>query len=135
METLKYKIIKSKKQYFEYCDILEQLLDLKKKGKEIKDEIELLTLLIEKWDKEHNSFSDANPIELLQYLMKENNLKAKDLATILDLSKGMVSEILNYNKGMSKEVIRKLAHHFKVSQDAFNKAYDLKVDGKKGGVI
>ena len=131
METLKYKIIKSKKQYFEYCDILEQLLDLKKKGKEIKDEIELLTLLIEKWDKEHNSFSDANPIELLQYLMKENNLKAKDLATILDLSKGMVSEILNYNKGMSKEVIRKLAHHFKVSQDAFNKAYDLKVDGKK----
>ena len=75
METLKYKIIKSKKQYFEYCDILEQLLDLKKKGKEIKDEIELLTLLIEKWDKEHNSFSDANPIELLQYLMKENNLK------------------------------------------------------------
>ena len=131
METLKYKIIKSKKQYFEYCDILEQLLDLKKKSKEIKDEIELLTLLIEKWDKEHNSFSDANPIELLQYLMKENNLKAKDLATILDLSKGMVSEILNYNKGMSKEVIRKLAHHFKVSQDAFNKAYDLKVDGKK----
>jgi HTH-type transcriptional regulator/antitoxin HigA len=131
METLKYKIIKSKKQYFEYCDILEQLLDLKKKGKEIKDEIELLTLLIEKWDKEHNSFSDANPIELLQYLMKENNLKAKDLATILDLSKGMVSEILNYNKGMSKEVIRKLAHHFTVSQDAFNKAYDLKVDGKK----
>ena len=131
METLKYKIIKSKKQYFEYCDILEQLLDLKKKGKEIKDEIELLTLLIEKWDKEHNSFSHANPIELLQYLMKENNLKAKDLVTILDLSKGMVSEILNYNKGMSKEVIRKLAHHFKVSQDAFNKAYDLKVDGKK----
>ena len=91
----------------------------------------MLTLLIEKWDKEHNSFSDANPIELLQYLMKENNLKAKDLATILDLSKGMVSEILNYNKGMSKEVIRKLAHHFKVSQDAFNKAFDLKVDGKK----
>ena len=131
MENLKYKRIKSKKQYFEYCDILEQLLDLKKKGKEIKDEIELLTLLIEKWDKEHNSFSDANPIELLQYLMKENNLKAKDLATILDLSKGMVSEILNYNKGMSKEVIRKLAHHFKVSQDAFNKAFDLKVDGKK----
>ena len=131
METLKYKIIKSKKQYFEYCDILEQLLDLKKKGKEIKDEIELLTLLIEKWDKEHNSFSDANPIDLLQYLMKENNLKAKDLATIHDLSKGMVSEILNYNKGMSKEVIRKLAHHFKVSQDAFNKAFDLKVDGKK----
>ncbi len=131
METLKYKIIKSKKQYFEYCETLEKLVDQKKKDKSIKEEIELLNLLIEKWDNEHNSFTDADPIELLHFLMEENNLKAKDLAIILDISKGMVSEILNYNKGMSKEVIRKLAQHFKVSQDAFNKAYDLKVNGKK----
>lgn len=131
MGTLKYKIIKSKKQYFDYCDALKKLVDQKKKDKSIKEEIELLNLLIEKWDNEHNSFTDADPIELLHFLMEENNLKAKDLAIILVISKGMVSEILNYNKGMSKEVIRKLAQHFKVSQDAFNKEYDLKVNGKK----
>ena len=72
METLKYKIIKSKKQYFEYCDILEQLLDLKKKGKEIKDEIELLTLLIEKWDKENDlamvaTAADVKPFQLSEW--------------------------------------------------------------------
>jgi len=43
--TLNYKIIKSKKQYFEYCKKLKILLD--KNLKKHEDEIELLTLLIE----------------------------------------------------------------------------------------
>lgn len=51
------------------------------------DEIDLLTLLIEKWDNEHDTFKDYDPIELLKALMNENNLKAKDLVDILDLSK------------------------------------------------
>lgn len=39
--------------------------------------------------------------------------------------KGM-SDILNYKKGLSKEVIRKLATHFKVRQEAFDRPYKLK---------
>jgi len=52
-------------------------------------------------------------------------MKSKDLVTLLNVSKGYVSDILNYKKGLSKEVIRKLATHFKVSQEMFNRAYDL----------
>ncbi len=122
METLKYTIIKSEKQYNSYCKTLEELI--------IYDgninEIELLTLLIEKWDEEHNSLNDLNPIELLKALILENNLKAKDLVEILELSKGTVSKILNYQKGFSKETIRKLSDYFKVSQEAFNRPYQLK---------
>ena len=43
------------------------------------------------------------------------------------MSKGLVSDILNYKKGLSKEVIRKLAERFKVSQEAFNRPYKLVV--------
>jgi len=57
--------------------------------------------------------------------MTENQLKSKDLSQILSLSKGTVSKILNYHKGLSKETIRKLAEYFKVSQEAFNKPYKL----------
>jgi HTH-type transcriptional regulator/antitoxin HigA len=57
--------------------------------------------------------------------MKEHNLKAKDLASILEISKGYISDILHYKKGLSKEVIRKLADYFKVSQEAFNRPYKL----------
>jgi HTH-type transcriptional regulator/antitoxin HigA len=123
MESLKYTIIKSRKQYDKYCDTLEELVC--NESKDAKDEIELLTLLIEKWDAENNSLKDSDPIKLLKSLMEENNLKSKDLVEILGLSKGTVSKILNYHKGLSKETIRKLADYFKVSQETFNRPYRL----------
>jgi HTH-type transcriptional regulator / antitoxin HigA len=123
--TLKYTIIKTKFQYKEYCNKLEELVFSSAKTKATQDEIELLTLLIEKWDKEHTTFKEADPIKLLHSLMKEHNLKAKDLVDLLGISKGYVSDILHYKKGLSKEVIRKLSAHFKLSQEAFNRPYKL----------
>ena len=122
METLKYTIIKDKEQYDKYCDILEDLISNDKN----QEEIDLLTLLIEKWDNEHDIFKDSDPVELLKALMGDNNLKAKDLVDVLDLSKGTISKILNYRKGLSKDTIRKLSDFFKVSQEAFNRPYKLK---------
>jgi HTH-type transcriptional regulator/antitoxin HigA len=58
-QTLPFKVIKSKKQYFEYFNQLEQLVVIKTKTKDENDTIELLTLLIEKWDEEQNTFTDA----------------------------------------------------------------------------
>ena len=124
---LKYKVIKNKTQYKEYCNILEDLLFSASRSKAVKEEIDLLTLLIEKWDKEHNSFDDLDPIQLLRSLMNDHKMKPKDLVELLDVSKGYVSDILNYKKGLSKDVIRKLAGHFKVSQEAFNRPYKLHV--------
>ena len=123
METLKFTIIKSKAQYDKYCNMLEDLIVLDDNA--MQDEIELLTLLIEKWDDEHNSFNDLNPVDLLKALMNEHNLKSKDLVGILDLSKGTVSKILNFHKGLSKDTIRKLSDYFKMSQEAFNRPYKL----------
>ncbi len=123
METLKYSIIKTEEQYNNYCTALEELLVQNKES--LTDEIELLTLLIEKWDAENNSFEELDPVELIKVLMEENNLKAKDLIEILGLSKGTISKILNYHKGLSKETIRALSEYFKVSQEAFNRPYKL----------
>jgi len=127
METLKYRVITSKTQYKEYCNFLEQLVFSGSKDRNTKDEISLLTLLIEKWDDEHNTLSDLDPIQLLHSFIKDHDLKAKDLVEILGISKGYVSDILNCKKGLSKEVIRKLAVYFKVSQEAFNRPYKLRV--------
>ena len=127
MNTLKYKIIANKNQYKKYCNLLEQLIFSGAKDKNTKDEIALVTLLIEKWDAEHLPSTDLDPIQLLRSFLRDHNLKAKDLAEILGISKGYVSDILNYKKGLSKEVIRKLANYFKVSQEAFNRTYKLVV--------
>ncbi len=123
MKTLKYSVIKDLYQYKNYCDTLEKLI--LRDDIEMEDEIELITLLIEKWDNEHNTFNNLEPIELLKALMKNHELQAKDLVDIIDLSKGTISKILNYHKGLSKDTIRKLSDYFKVSQEAFNRPYKL----------
>ena len=129
MQTLLYTIIKSDTQYNEYCRMLEELV-ANEESKALDDKIELLTQLITKWDEEHNIFEESDPIELLKYLMDENNLKAKDLADMLQVSKGLISDILHYKKGLSKEIIRSLSNRFKVSQEAFNTPYLLKTPGR-----
>ncbi len=124
--TLQYTIIKTKKQYNNYCNKLESLLEISKQTKCIQDEIELLNLLIDKYDLEHNTFQDADPIELLKALMKDHNMKAVNIAELLDVGEGLVSEMLNYKKGLSKETIRILSDRFKLKQEAFNRPYELK---------
>ena len=123
MTELKYFVIESKQQYYEYCKILEDLVFSEDESKE--REIDLLYVLIDKWDKEHSDLNEVDPIDLLKYLMEENGLKAKDLVVILGLSKGTVSKILNRQCGLSKETIRKLSARFKLNQEAFNRPYPL----------
>lgn len=125
METLKYKVIKTEKQYEQYCNILEELHEGNSKNKQVIEETELLTFLIKKWDDEHNTFTDVEPIVLLRSLMTDHKLRAKDMVDILGVSKGLVSDILAYKKGLSKEIIRTLATHFSVTQEAFNRPYKL----------
>jgi HTH-type transcriptional regulator / antitoxin HigA len=125
MERLQYKIIKNVSQYKSYCRELEELVTDKKRYKANEDTIDLLTLLIETWDKEHNTFADADPVGLLAYIMNEHKLKAVNLAAELKVSKSLISDILNYRRGFSKEIIRKLAERFKLNQEAFNRPYKL----------
>ncbi len=123
------KIIRTKKQYFEYCNLLEELV--KSNRKKDKDEIELLTLLIKKWDEENLPKIDSDPIKLIKALMEVNSLKAIDIANILDVNKSTVSRILNYQKGLSKKSIRILAEHFAIDQEALNKPFNLKSELNK----
>lgn len=126
METLKYKVIISDAQYDRYCKMLEELVFAEEKTEETKEEIALLTLLVETWDNQHRILAEADPIALLHSLMEEHKMKAKDLVELLGVSKGTVSDILSYRKGLSKDVIRKLAEGFKLRQEAFNRPYKLK---------
>jgi HTH-type transcriptional regulator/antitoxin HigA len=127
MSDLKYTLISSTRQYEKYCKILEELVFSGDKGKAIKNEIDLLTLLIEKYDEEHTHFRKMDPIQLIQSLMADRNMRNIDLARLLGVSEGLVSDMLNRKKGLSKETMRILANEFKISQDAFNQPYPIRL--------
>lgn len=128
-----YTIIRSEEQYMTYCNDLEKLT-LKYDSKSsviLLDLIDTITLLIEKYDEEHSKLKEVDPIQLLKSLMHEKKLKQKDLVDLLKVSKGHLSDILNYKKGLSKNVIRILSEKFKVRQSAFNRPYNLSVEINK----
>ncbi|QKG56025.1 helix-turn-helix domain-containing protein [Hymenobacter sp. BRD128] len=126
MQALPYTVIKTASQYQQYCTRLEELATAADAATR-QDELDLLTLLIETWDRTHATLPEADPIELLRSLMAGQGLLAKDLATLLQVSKGTISDILNRRRGLSKDVIRRLASHFQVAQEAFNRPYELAV--------
>ncbi len=122
---IKYRVIDSDTQYESYCDVLEKLVFNTKLTPAIQDEINLLTLLIETYDKQKSHFRNLDPVQLLKSLMAEHRLKAVDLARKLQVSEGLISDILKYKKGMSKKTIRAIAELFKMQQEAFNRNYAL----------
>lgn len=130
MSELKYTVIKDDNQYYEYCDRLEELVSSGLESEDAVDEYELLYLLIRTWDDKYRLAPKLDPVEFIKSLMEDHKLSQNDLARIAEVGKSYISEILNYKKRMSKDVIRKLADHFKIQQEALNKHYRLEGEGK-----
>ena len=128
---MKYKRIKDLEQYTDYCNRYEKLIH--DNSDKFIDEIDLLELLIEDYDNRTiasvGSEKDMDPVEILQYLMDENKLTKAELARQLDVSRQLITEILNYKRNISKKMISKLSKRFKMQQSAFSREYELK--GKK----
>ena len=123
---MKYKKIKSLEQYTDYCNIHESLV--LKEDKQLEDEIELLEILIEEYDNRImlNEFEELSPVELLRSLLRDNEMSQSELAKEIGISTQLVSDIMNYRRNMSKEVVIKLSRYFCMSQEAFSRRYELK---------
>jgi len=128
MKALKYTKIKTQEQYDKYCEELRDLLLSDNNSEIVNNHIELLTILIDQWDMEQYEGKDFDPVELIISLKKDHNLSQKKLANICGVSTSYMSEMLNYKKHLSKNVIRKLSNYFKISQEALNRPYSLNTD-------
>jgi HTH-type transcriptional regulator/antitoxin HigA len=73
--------------------------------------------LIDGYEKEHYIPIDAEPIEVLKFLMQENHLSQKDMSILG--SQGVVSEILNGKRDLNVRQIKALAEKFQVSPSVF----------------
>jgi HTH-type transcriptional regulator/antitoxin HigA len=117
---MKYTVIKSKSQYRDYCNALEQLGEIKRPAKTVQDEMELLQLLIDAYDEAQRKIKKIPPHVFLKSLMNEHQMRGVTLANLLNVSPSLVSDMLHGKKAFSKNSIRILAEYFKVSQEAFN---------------
>jgi HTH-type transcriptional regulator/antitoxin HigA len=103
---MEWKVIKTEKEYQQALKQLDLIFDAKKGTKE-GDQLELLSLLIDNFEKEKYPVDLPDPIEAIKFRMEQLGYKQKDLAKAIGL-KSRVSEILNRKRKLSLDMIRKL---------------------------
>ena len=71
------------------------------------DELDILTTLVEAFERKHFPIEPADPIEAINFRVEQLGLTRKDLEPFLG-SRHRVSEILNRRRGLSLSMIRRL---------------------------
>jgi HTH-type transcriptional regulator/antitoxin HigA len=115
------KVIKTEKEYQAALSRLEEIFD-SKKGSENADELELLSLLIEKYEDEISPIDLPDPIEAIKFRMDQLGFKQKDLAKAIGL-KSRVSEILNKKRKLTIDMIRRLHDTLGIPTEVLIKEY------------
>jgi HTH-type transcriptional regulator/antitoxin HigA len=103
---MKIAPIRNNKDYEKALKRLEQIFNAKK-GTEKGDELEILSILIDKYENEQFPIDLPDPIEAIKFRMEQMGMKPKDLAKVIGY-KSRVSEILNRKRKLSLNMIRKL---------------------------
>ena len=115
-ELYPLKVIKNKTDYEWALKSMEVVFD-EEKGS-LAQYAETLTILIEHYEEEQYQINKATDVEVLKFLMEQNNLRQKDLVGVIG-GKSSVSEILNGKRPMNLTHIRRIAEKFHIKPTTF----------------
>jgi HTH-type transcriptional regulator/antitoxin HigA len=117
LETLP-KVIETEVEYEQLLAKAEKLTFQKDKSIEEQNLLKLLVLLIEEYETKNYPFPTAKPHEILQHLMESSGTRQADLVNIIG-SSGVVSEVVNGKRSISKTQAKALGEYFKISPSLF----------------
>jgi len=115
------KPIKTKRDYQTAMQRLEAIFD-SRPGTPEGDELEVLSILIEKYENENFPIGLPDPIEAIRFRMEQLGYNQADLAKVVGL-KSRVSEILNRKRKLTLEMIRQLHEALNIPTDVLIQSY------------
>ena len=104
--NMNIKPIKTETDYQKALIRLDEIFDAQK-GSKKGDELEILSILVDQYEKENFPIDLPDPIEAIKFRMEQMDLRNKDLAEVVG-NKSRVSEVLNRKRKLSLDMIRKL---------------------------
>jgi HTH-type transcriptional regulator/antitoxin HigA len=105
-------------EYDEYLARVEELLNIEARSEAEERYLELLSILIERYEEEYESISAPDALTALKELMAANNVSQAELSKLIG-SSGLTSMILSGQRDLSKSQIKLLAQRFNVSPALF----------------
>jgi HTH-type transcriptional regulator/antitoxin HigA len=101
---MKPKVIKTERDHQAALALIETLMD---KASPDEAELELWSLLVEKYEEDHFPIAAPDPIEAIRFRMEQAGLAPVDLEPFMQ-SKSKVSEVMNRKRPLSLSMIRAL---------------------------
>jgi len=99
-------------------DIVETLMSIENRTLEQNQVLQLLVALIEKFEHEHYQLGISTPHSILHHLMEARELRQADLVGVIG-SRGVVSEVVNGKRQISKSQAKALGDFFDIDPSLF----------------
>jgi len=111
------RAIESEEEYDRLLAVAERLTFAKNLTPEERALYKLLVTLIEVYERENYPI-ESEPHEILQHIMESSGTRQADLVGIIG-SSGVVSEVVNGKRAISKAQAKALGDYFKISPSLF----------------
>lgn len=116
----KIGVIGSKAEYERMVKLLDALIDQvgDNEKHELADLLDVVSVLIERYEDDQVSIPNASPVAVLRFLMEQHGLRQSDLRDELG-TQGVTSEILSGRRKINARQAKALAERFNVSASSF----------------
>ncbi len=112
------RVIHNEAELETYTEALFQLTALESPSAPEAEAIELLTLLVERYEQAHHPIPAADPVAVVRFLIEHQHLTQRDLIPQFG-SESAVSMFLAGQRKLTLAQLRKLSVRFKLSADVF----------------
>ncbi|ALB42220.1 MULTISPECIES: type II toxin-antitoxin system HigA family antitoxin [unclassified Anabaena] len=112
------KVITTEAEYDQALETVEKLMADQQRTPEQTAILQLLVTLIEEFETKYYPIEQSSPHAMLEHLMDARGIKQSDLVGIIG-SKGVVSEVVNRKRAISKAQAKALGELFNVSLALF----------------
>jgi HTH-type transcriptional regulator/antitoxin HigA len=112
------RLIHSDAELAEYTEALFELTAKPDPSPEEEEAIELMTLLVERYESERFPVPNAEPVDVLRFLLEQNSLSQRAIAAELG-SESTVSLVLSGKRQLNRDHIARLSQRFGVSPAVF----------------
>jgi HTH-type transcriptional regulator / antitoxin HigA len=113
--------IHNKRDYEAALERMDSLMDARK-GTPESDELKILALLIEEYEREHFPIEAPDPISAIKFYLEQNGLTNKDLEGVIG-PRNRVHDVMTKKRPLSITMIRALVDTFAIPADILVREY------------
>jgi len=111
--------IRSDRELDAALQVIDRLLDQKQLAREERDYLDVLSGLVEKYERERHPMPPATDAEMLRHLIEAKGVAQVQVARATGIAESTVSAVLAGERRLRREHIEKLARYFHVGIRAF----------------